>query len=129
MRKVKKNTRKIYYALYSGKIPILDEEGNPTFEYKQGYLEPVEIHEYVSAGKSDSSESPFGSDVQYDRVITLYDMNTKIDEHTRFWIDKEPEKNADNTTNFESANYETSAPLLDGLNVIQIATKKRKTDT
>ena len=127
MRKSKKNAQKLFYSLYSSKIPILDDEGNPTFEYTNGYSEPVEFSDYVSPGKSDSTDSPFGTDLEYDRILLTYDMKIPIDEHSILWVGKQPVTN-NGVTDFTSANYKVSAPPVYGLNAIQIAISLRKLD-
>lgn len=123
VRAVKKNLRKMWYALYDSKKPILDEDGNPTFEYEEGYLEPVEFYGNLSAGTSDAQEQPFGASIQYDRIILLYDMQCPIDEHSRIWVKNNPYETF--TFDPESADYEVAATPLDSLNVLRIAIRRR----
>lgn len=125
MRAAKKNLRKMYYALYSTKIPILDKHGNPTFENREGYEAPIEFKANLSAGTSSTDEQPFGASVQYDRIILLYDMDCPIDEHSLIWVKNEPKLNDDGTADPDSADYEVAAAPLDSLNVLRIAIKRR----
>lgn len=125
MRSLKKNQRKMHYALYDSEIPILDENGNEELETRAGYLEPVLFYANLSAGKSDAEESPFGKDVSYDRVISTCDMDLPIDENSLIWVKNKPVFNTDGTVNGDSADYEVAAPPLDGLNSLLIAIKKR----
>ena len=113
----------MWYALYDSKIPILDDEGNPTFEYEEGYREPVEFKANLSSGTSDAQEQPFGASIQYDRIILLYDMECPIDEHSRIWVKNKPYK--DGKFDPESADYEVAATPLDSLNVLRIAIRRR----
>lgn len=124
MRAIKKNLRKMWYALYSDKIPILDKDGNPTFEYEPGYENPVEFKANLSAGSSDAEEQPFGTNVQYDRIILLYDMDCPIDENSRIWVKDKPTYNG-LIADPDSADYEVAASPLDSLNVLRIAIRKR----
>ena len=113
----------MWYALYSSNAPLYDDDGNPTLEYGESYLEPVEFMANLSAGTSNSDEEPFGINVRYDRVILLYDMECPIDEHTRIWIKNSPF--VDGVFDADSADYEAAAPPLDSLNVLRIAVRRR----
>lgn len=125
MRDLKKNLRKMHYALYDSEIPIYDESGNDELETRAGYKNPVLFRANLSAGQSNAEESPFGKDVSYDRVISTCDMDLPIDENSLIWVKNEPVFNADGTVNPDSADYEVSAPPLDGLNNLLIAIKRR----
>ena len=41
MRLMKRNQTAIYYCLYKGKEPLLDEDGNETSEYRVLYERPA----------------------------------------------------------------------------------------
>lgn len=125
MRDLKKNQRKMHYALYDSEIPIYDENGNEELETRAGYKNPVLFRANLSAGKSNAEESPFGKDVSYDRVISTCDMDLPIDENSLIWVKNKPVFNADGTVNPDSADYEVSAPPLDGLDNLLIAIKRR----
>ena len=125
MRDLKKNLRKMHYALYDSEIPIYDENGNEELETGAGYKNPVLFRANLSAGKSNAEESPFGKDVSYDRVISTCDMDLPIDENSLIWVKNKPVFNADGTVNPDSADYEVSAPPLDGLDNLLIAIKRR----
>lgn len=125
MRDLKKNLRKMHYALFDKEIPIYDENGNEELETRAGYTNPVLFHANLSAGQSNAEESPFGKDVSYDRVISTCDMDLSIDENSLIWVKNKPVYNADGTINPDSADYEVSAPPLDGLNNLLIAIKRR----
>lgn len=124
MRGLKKNQRKMYYALYKNDIPILDENGFEELETKSGYDTPVLFYASLSTGQSDAEESPFGKNVTYDRVISTCDTSLPIDENTLIWVKNKPVFNADGTVNGDSADYEVAALPLDGLNSLRIAIKK-----
>ena len=125
MRETKKNLRTIWYALYNDSIATYDEDGNPTFEDAHGYDTPVQIKANVSAGKSNLTEEPFGAEVQYDRVILLYDMDCPIDEHSLIWFKNEPKYFENGNVDPDSADYEVASAPLDSLNVIRIAIRHR----
>ena len=125
MRSLKKNQRKMYYALYDNEIPIYDENGNEELETRAGYKTPVLFYASLSTGQSDAEESPFGKNATYDRVIGTCDTSLPIDENSLIWVKNKPVYNADGTVNPDSADYEVAAPPLDGLNSLRIAIKKR----
>jgi len=125
MKNLKRNERKMYYALYSDKIDILDKDGNETGDSKSGYSAPVLFYANLSAGKSDSEQSPFGVSVQHDRVISTCNMNLPIDETSLVWVKNTPTFNADGSVNPASADYEVVAAPLDSLNGMLIAIKRR----
>lgn len=125
MKASKKNLRKLYYALYVESEETYDEDGNPTFEDSNGYSEPVMIYANVSAGKSNATDEPFGVEVQYDRVILLYDMDCPIDEHSLIWFKNEPQFLDDGKVDPDSADYEVASAPMDSLNVIRIAIRHR----
>ena len=124
MRNCKKNQRRMYYALYSDRIPIVDENGNEEFEYQIGYEKPVEFYACLSYGQSNAEESPFGTNVSYDRVISTADTSLPIDENSIIWVRNEPIYNEDGTVDGASADYKVAALPLDGLNSLRIAIKK-----
>ena len=125
MRNCKKNTRPMYYSLYKGESPILDENGNEELETSALYGNPVLFRASLSTGQSDAEESPFGKNVTYDRVISTCDTSLPIDENSLIWVKNTTVYNADSTVNPDSADYEVAAPPLDGLNSLRIAIKKR----
>jgi len=110
------------YALYSDKIPILDENGDPTFDYADGYLTPVDFKATLSAGKSDSESSDFGNNVTYDRVISKFDKSLPIDENSLIWVTSTPTY-TNGKVDKNSADYTVSARPLDGLDYLRIAIK------
>ena len=122
-RNCKKNQRSMYYALYSDKIPILDDDGNPTLEYKDGFLNPVPFKASLSSGKAEAEENPFGTSVSYDRIISTCEMDIPIDANTVIWYKNTVTYNDDGTVNGNSADYKVSAPPLDGLDSLRIAIK------
>lgn len=122
MRDCKKNQRSMKYALYSDSIPILDGDGNPTFENENGYLAPVDFKATLSAGKSDSESSDFGNNVTYDRVISKFDKSLPIDENSLIWVTSTPTY-TNGKVDKSSADYTVSARPLDGLDSLRIAIK------
>ena len=90
MRLVKRNLRSIYYALYAGRIPVLDDEGNETGETEISYSEPVELKVNVSPASGRTQAEMFGTDESYDKIIITDQMDCPIDENTVLYVDQMP---------------------------------------
>ncbi len=98
MRTLHRNKIRIFYAVYRDKLPIRDEYGNLTGEYKVSYDKPVEIWANVSSARGEATTRQFGEDVSYDRIIVLDDPHTPIGETSILWIDRLPELADDGST-------------------------------
>lgn len=88
MRCLSRNKQTVYYALYSGKVAIEDENGNETGEYAIAYDGPVKLLANVSAARGTAEQEMFGIGVNYTKTIIVDDVNCPIDEHSVLWIDK-----------------------------------------
>ena len=120
MRKqLKRNKRKMYYALYDKQMPV----GDDVLECKAGYKKPVIFRASLSTGQSNAQENPFGTSVDYDRIICSTDMRLPITETTLLWIGKEPSYLDDGSVDPSSANYKVAAHPLDGMQSLRIAVK------
>lgn len=128
MRDLKKNQRKLWYSLYEGKKPILDEFGDETVDYEVCYTKPKQFSISLSAGHGSVYSNVFGADIDYSRTIMTTDMKLPITETSLVWYETKPIFNEDGTVDESSADYEVSAPPASGLDVLVIALKKRKTN-
>lgn len=90
MNSLRRNKRKIYYALYSGKQPVIDADGYETGEEVPTYTSPVEYWCNISAGTGYDQTMPFGDFTDYSRTITVTDKDCPIDEDTVIWFGIEP---------------------------------------
>lgn len=111
---LQRDKRKMFYALYSAKIPVVktykDNEGNEytieTGETKAGYFDPVEMFASISFGSGEVEAQEFGLSVaDYDALILTARGTYPIDEKSRIWLETEPVfKNGSvdgNTADFE----------------------------
>ena len=98
MKTLARNKIRIFYANFREKIPLKDEYGNLTGEYRIAYENPVVIRANVSAARGEATTRQFGEDEAYDRVIVMDDPNVPITVSSVFWIDSNPEINADGST-------------------------------
>ncbi len=87
MRVLERNKQSIYYALFEGKVPILDEYGNPTGEYDLAYSEPIFYRLNVSAARGEYETRLFGEMEDYDKVLVTDDLSLPIEESSVLWID------------------------------------------
>lgn len=98
MRSMERNKQTIYYALYQGKTPILDDDGNETGDNKVSHSNPVKFRIRVSPNKGDSSDEVFGKSLDYDRAMNTADKKFLIDEYSILWINTVPEIKEDGST-------------------------------
>lgn len=126
MRKLKRNQRKLFYAQYNNKIPILDSDGYETGDYETGYSAPVSFYGNISAGKGSSQEEVFGKELEFSRTIYITDMTCPINEHSLIWIETEPVLKPDGTADPDSADYTVATRPARSLNSIMIAIKWRQ---
>lgn len=87
MRCLDRNKSTFFYARYVGKKPIVDEDGNESGEYQTVYSEPVRMEANISPANGSTQAEPFGSSVQYDKVIVTDDTDCPIDEQCVLFID------------------------------------------
>ena len=91
MKLMKRNLTPVYYCLYSERIPLTDDSGYETGEYKVGYGEVAQLMCSVSPATGYAQAEMFGNLESYDKVLITDDMTCPIDENTVLFIDKEPE--------------------------------------
>ena len=88
MRALERNKQKIYYANYTGRSEITDEDGLYTGETELIFTEPVGANVNVSASRGEAYIDMFGTDLNYSNTIVT-DKDLGIDEHSILWIGKE----------------------------------------
>lgn len=99
MRILQRNSVRIFYANYIGKIPVTDENGFQTGEYRVLYSNPVEARGNVSSARGEVVTRQFGEDESYDRVIVMDDPKVPITKTSVLWIETTPTILPDGTTN------------------------------
>jgi len=102
MRSLERNKVVVWYALYNGMQPVLDEWGNDTGQIAPSYSNPLKIKIRVSPNKGESQSQAFGLSLDYDRTMVGTD-NFPITETSVLWIDTLPiiETNGTTTTPFD----------------------------
>lgn len=121
MKLMKRNLTPVHYCLYSERVPLKDDDGYETGEYKVGYGEAVQLMCSVSPAMGYAQAEMFGNLESYDKVLITDDMTCPIDENTVLFIDKEPE--------FEDGKpkYDyTVRRVAKSLNAISVAVSKVK---
>lgn len=86
MRSLNKNKRQIYYALYVGDEPIVDEYGNETGESNPLYGDMKDLRCNVSAASGEDAVQAFGSFTNYTRVVCVSDNNCPLAENAIMWF-------------------------------------------
>lgn len=122
MRNLKKNSKKLWYSNYSGRVPIVDENGDETGDYIGGYASPVAFLATLSVSRGNAYADMFGTNLSYTRTLATVEK-LPIKEESLIWV-SEPVMKADGTVDEESADY-TVAGIADGLNGIVAALKAR----
>lgn len=95
MRCMERNKVNFYYALFTKRVPVVDEYGNDTGEFDVQHGNPVKSSANISAAKGETQTRQFGENVSYDKVIAMDNEAPPIDEYSILWIDITPELNAD----------------------------------
>lgn len=95
MRCMNRNKSKFFYSLYEGRVPIVNEQGRKTGEYKVVHGNPIEGCANISAAKGETQTRQFGENESYDKVIVMDFVKSPIDEYSILWIDSEPKLNDD----------------------------------
>lgn len=90
MRCLDRNKREFYYCLYIGETRAIDEDGNYTGEPISEYRDPVMLKGNVSAARGTAEIEQFGTNLSYDKTITLEGTDYPIDERTVLFIDSVP---------------------------------------
>lgn len=90
MRDCLRNQVEFWYSTFIKKEPIL-KDGFETGQYESVYSDPVKAKARITSATGESDAELFGADVRYDRVISTV-QNLPIDEYSRLWIEKSPER-------------------------------------
>lgn len=92
MRCLNRNKREIYYALYEGEKPNIDEKGFETGENTPKYGEAVALKCNVSSAMGEDVVQAFGNFTNYTRVLCVGTANCPIDEDSIIWFGISPEE-------------------------------------
>ena len=93
------NQVSFWYQTYEGEVKATDSKGRIKDKEKV-YSNPVMKKARISSSTGNLYESPFGSDIAYDKSISTV-QKLPIDEYTRLFIDREPVLNPDGSTDTE----------------------------
>ena len=142
MRTLKKNEQTLYYANYSGEIPIYakDEDGNilttlvdgtevPVIDsVVSGYGEVIEFKANISFNSGETAMAEYGLDSsKYNAVINATKGKFPFDEQTLIWHTSKPQFDDDDNVLPESADYRIVA-IKTSLNEERFILKKRVDD-
>ena len=124
MRTLKKNEQTLYYANYSGEIPIYatDEDGNilttvvnggsieVVDSYKAGYDKPIEFKANISFNSGETRMAEYGLDESmYNAIINATKGKFPFNEQTLIWHTSTPGYDNQGNVLPESADYRVVA--------------------
>lgn len=101
MRIMERNKTPFHYALYLGRVPIVDENGKKTGERTPSYGTVVSMKANVSPATGYTQTELFGTTDQYDKVILTDDLSCPITENTVLFIDKSPEYDSEGVPQYD----------------------------
>lgn len=121
----------MWYATFSQKEPVLDENGDFTGEYAPSYSEPVPFRANLSATRgtqgftgTGASNDYFGTDIKYDRIISTSRMDLPLDEYCLIWT-KTPATKQDGSVDYDKAEYRITA-VAQGVQHMKYAIRSRQ---
>ena len=123
IRTLNRNKISLWYALYVGKEPILDEWGNRSGEYRLLYSLPLQIYANVSAARGSSDVDMFGIDTPYSKTIVTDDVSLLLDTSSILWVAVTPDNDGEDGA--VKHNYEV-ATVGKSLNSITYAVREVK---
>ena len=116
MHDLARNRQLIYYALYQGKTPIVDGNGNKTGDLMGTYGEPTALYINKNGGRGTMESDYFGANVYYTATLCTADTACPINKESVLWIGVDP-----STAPY---NYVVSAPPVKTLNGVLIAIRE-----
>ena len=122
MRALKRNKQKIYYANYTGRSEVTDENGLITGETSISYTNPVGVNVNVSASRGEAYIDLFGTDLNYTKAI-VSDTDLGIDENSVLWVGKEAYQTTSTTSVITPYNY-IVASIAKSLNSVVYAIRE-----
>lgn len=130
MRCLNRNKVRFFYALYTGREPILNAQGRPSGQYKVIYGNPIEAYANISAAMGETQTRQFGENESYDKVLVADIGVPNIDEYSILWVDTMPQRNEDGSLTV-NARGEVITPhdyvvkkVAKSLNAVSIAISK-----
>ena len=94
------NQREFYFQTYVESEEEYDEDGYLTGESNSSYSNPIKASAMISENTSEVTDTPFGKDLVYDKMIsTVQDL--PIDEYSKLFIDVVPVIKDDGSTDTE----------------------------
>lgn len=91
---LERNKVPFWYCLYLGRGEV-EHNGVGSGEYSPEYAPPVMYMANVSDAEGSTHVQNYGTDIDYNKVITIEDASLPITESTVLFVDKEPEFDED----------------------------------
>ena len=94
------NQREFYYQTFSRESEGVDDDGYLTGEPVTSYSNPIKAKAMISENTSEVTDTPFGKDLVYDKMIsTVQDL--PINEFSKLFVDVVPDIKEDGSTDTE----------------------------
>lgn len=91
------NQREFYYQMFEGEQEGYDDDGYSTGESQSSYSNPIKASAMISENTSEVTDTPFGRDLVYDKMIsTVQDL--PMDEYSKLFVDVVPVLKEDGST-------------------------------
>lgn len=91
MRDLLRNKRTLWYALRTGEVPNVDENGFETGETVPTYSVPVLLRCNVSAPRGEDIAEAFGTHKAYSRTVSVSDTSCPLAEDSIVWFGADPQ--------------------------------------
>ena len=98
---MKRNQIPFWYALYTGKQAVVDENNYETGEQKMTYSNPVKSAANISPARGESLARQFGDNVDYDRVMVM--EASPINEYSVLWVETVPQLELDGSLSVDNS--------------------------
>ena len=87
MRNLERDTQPVFISRFIALVPQENEEGQLTGKHIPDMAEPEEFFPSVSIARGEAQGAYFGTNLDYDRVLTIADPKFEVGEADYIWID------------------------------------------
>ena len=87
MRNLERDTQSVYISRFIALVAQVNDGGQFTGKHVPEMSEPEEFFPSVSIARGEAQGAYFGTNLDYDRVITIDDPKFEVGEADHIWID------------------------------------------
>lgn len=124
--------REVWFAHYSGRSQVEDEDGRLTGAWKLSYGKPFLIRMTLSPESGNAFADGFGTGLDYDRTAIAHETSTGIDEDCLVWLSGPPETDSsghvatDGSGEPETPFDYTVKKVAESVGITNVALKRRQ---